>query len=123
MRLPMTPTDSALLRPANSAVRRAVYSSAGFEGFPAIVSILEKYKGEGNKLMRPRGVHMSLNNPIDVHLELAKKDLDVGITDDLSEMTVTRILSLLPGAGSAIHTVRTGEGPDLAKARAHPHRP
>ena len=44
---------------------------------------------------------MSLNDPIDVHLELAKKDLDVGITDDLSAMTMTGILSLIPGAGSA----------------------
>src|ERR1700722_18714815 len=51
---------------------------------------------------------MSLNDPIDVHLELAKKDLDVGITDDLSAMTVTGILSLIPGAGSAIRSLLDG---------------
>jgi len=40
---------------------------------------------------------MSLSDPIDVYPELAKKDLDVGITDDLSATTVTGILSLIPG--------------------------
>jgi hypothetical protein len=51
---------------------------------------------------------MSLNDPIDVHLELAKKDLDGGITDDLSAMTVAGILSLIPGAGSAIQSLLDG---------------
>lgn len=51
---------------------------------------------------------MNLNDPIDVHLELAKKDLDVGITDDLSAMSVTGILSLIPGAGSAIQSLLDG---------------
>jgi hypothetical protein len=59
---------------------------------------------------------MSLNDPIDVHLELAKRGLDVGITDDLSAMTVTGILSLIPGAGSAIQSLLDG------RARANVER-
>jgi hypothetical protein len=51
---------------------------------------------------------MSLNDPIDVHLELARKGLDVGITDDLSAMTVAGILSLIPGVGAAIQNLFDG---------------
>ncbi len=40
---------------------------------------------------------MSLNDPIDVHrFTLAKEDLDVGITDDLSAMTVPRFFRSSP---------------------------
>ena len=63
-----------------------------------------------------RGANMSLNDPIDVNLELAKKDLDAGITGDLSAMTVAGILSLIPGAGSAIQSLLDG------KARANVER-
>lgn len=59
---------------------------------------------------------MTLNNPIDAHLELAKRDLDGGITDDLSAMTVAGILSLIPGAGSAIQSLFDG------RARANVER-
>jgi|ERR1035438_2934780 hypothetical protein len=59
---------------------------------------------------------MSLNDPIDAHLELAKKGLDVGITNDLSAMTVAGILSLIPGAGSAIQCLLDG------RARANVER-
>lgn len=51
---------------------------------------------------------MSLSDPIDIHLELAKKDLDIGTTDELSAMTVSGILSLIPGAGSAIQSLLDG---------------
>jgi hypothetical protein len=59
---------------------------------------------------------MSLNDPIDVHLELAKNDLDGGTTDDLSAMSVAGILSLIPGAGSAIQSLLDG------RARANVER-
>ena len=59
---------------------------------------------------------MSVNDPIDVHLELAKKDLEVGTTDELSAMTVSGILSLIPGAGSAIQSLIDG------RARANVER-
>ena len=56
---------------------------------------------------------MSLNDPIDVHLELAKKNLETGISNDLAGMTVASVLSLIPGAGSAIQSLLDG------KARAN----
>lgn len=59
---------------------------------------------------------MSLNDPIDVHLEHAKKDLDGCITGDLSAMTVAGILSLIPGVGSAIQSLLDG------RARANVER-
>jgi hypothetical protein len=59
---------------------------------------------------------MTLNDPIDVHLEFAKNDLDAGTTDDLSAMTVAGILSLIPGVGSAIQSLLGG------RARANVER-
>jgi len=59
---------------------------------------------------------MSLNDAIDLHLELAKKDLNSGITGDLSAMTVAGILSLVPGVGPAIQSLLDG------KARANVER-
>jgi len=51
---------------------------------------------------------MSLTDPIDAHLELAKKDLDASITDNLAGVTVAGVLSLIPGAGSAIQSLLDG---------------
>jgi hypothetical protein len=59
---------------------------------------------------------MSLNDPIDAHLEFAKKNVDAGIADDLSAMTVAGILSLIPGAGAAIQSLFDG------RARANVER-
>lgn len=56
---------------------------------------------------------MSLTDPIDVHLELAKKDSDSGITNAFAGMTVAGVLSLIPGAGPAIQSLLDG------KARAN----
>jgi len=59
---------------------------------------------------------MTLTDPIDVYLELAKKDLGSGITDALAGMTVAGVLSLIPGVGSAIQSLLDG------KARANVDR-
>ena len=59
---------------------------------------------------------MSLTDPIDVHLELARENLVRGITDDLAGMTVASVLSLIPGAGAAIQSLLDG------KARANVDR-
>ncbi len=59
---------------------------------------------------------MSLTDPIDVHLELARKNLERGITDDLAGTTVASVLSLIPGAGAAIQSLLDG------KARANVDR-
>jgi hypothetical protein len=50
----MTWRDSALLSPVNSALRRVAYSSAGLEGFPAIVCILEEQESERKNVRRPK---------------------------------------------------------------------
>ena len=52
---------------------------------------------------------MTLNDPIDAHLELAKKNVDAGIADDLSAMTVAGILSLSPALEQPSKAFSMGE--------------
>lgn len=51
---------------------------------------------------------MSIDDPIEVHLEHLKQDLDAGIESSLTSATVAGILSLIPGVGSAIQSLLDG---------------
>lgn len=52
---------------------------------------------------------MSISDPIEVHLNQVKKDMDDGIEGELSSVTVAGILSIIPGAGAAIQVFSMGE--------------
>ena len=60
---------------------------------------------------------MSIDDPIEVHLEHLKKDLDAGIESALTDATVASILSLIPGAGSAIQSLLDGRARENIQRR------
>ena len=59
---------------------------------------------------------MNIDDPIEVHLEQVKRDLDDSIEGELSSVTVAGILSMIPGAGAAIQSLLDG------RARANVER-
>lgn len=52
---------------------------------------------------------MSLNDPIDVHLELAKQEVGAGVESALTSATIAGVLSFMPGIGSAIQSLLDGK--------------
>jgi hypothetical protein len=60
---------------------------------------------------------MSIDDPIEVHLEHLKKDLDAGIESGMAGATVASILSLIPGAGPAIQSLFDGRARDNVQRR------
>jgi hypothetical protein len=60
---------------------------------------------------------MSIDDPIEVHLEHLKQGLGAGIENDLTGATVASILSLIPGAGAAIQSLFDGRAKDNVQRR------
>jgi hypothetical protein len=60
---------------------------------------------------------MSIDDPIKVHLEHVRQDLDAGIESSLTSATVAGILSLIPGAGSAIQSLLNGRARENVERR------
>jgi len=60
---------------------------------------------------------MSIDEPIEVHLEHLKQELDAGIESGLIGATVASILSLIPGAGAAIQSLLDGRANDNVQRR------
>ena len=52
---------------------------------------------------------MTIDDPIELHLQQIKQNLDANITRDLREATVAGVLSLIPGVGSAIQSLLDGQ--------------
>lgn len=52
---------------------------------------------------------MSLTDPVDAQLELAKQEVDNGLEDALRSATIAGVLSLMPGVGSAIQSLLDGK--------------
>lgn len=52
---------------------------------------------------------MSLNDPVDAHLELAKQEVDNGLEEALRSATIAGVISLMPGIGSAIQNLLDGK--------------
>ena len=52
---------------------------------------------------------MAIDDPVEVHLEQARQNLDSDITRDLGGATVASILSLIPGVGAAIQSMLDSE--------------
>jgi hypothetical protein len=51
---------------------------------------------------------MTIDDPIEVHLQEIKGNVDANITRDLSGATVAGALSLIPGVGAAIQSLLDG---------------
>ena len=60
---------------------------------------------------------MKIDDPIEVHLEQLKQDLDMGIETDLTGATVASILSFIPGAGAAIQSLLDGRAKENVQRR------
>jgi hypothetical protein len=60
---------------------------------------------------------MSIDDPIEVHLERLKQGLEAGIESGLTGATVASILSLIPGAGAAIQSLLDGRARDNVHRR------
>jgi hypothetical protein len=60
---------------------------------------------------------LSIDDPIKVHLERVKQDLDAGVESSLTSATVAGILSLIPGAGSAIQSLLDGRAKENVERR------
>lgn len=57
---------------------------------------------------KERWRELNIDDPIDVHLEKIKANVDVNITDDLSGATAAGLLSLIPGVGTAVQSLLDG---------------
>jgi hypothetical protein len=60
---------------------------------------------------------MKIDDPIEVHLEQLKQDLDMGIETDLTGATVASILSFIPGAAAAIQSLLDGRAKENVQRR------
>lgn len=60
---------------------------------------------------------MSIDDPIEVHLESLKHDLNAGIQSGIIGPTAAGILSLIPGVGAAIQSLLDGRAKDNVQRR------
>ncbi|UWZ85255.1 hypothetical protein [Occallatibacter riparius] len=51
---------------------------------------------------------MSIDDPVDAHLQSLKQDLEANIADSLGAPTLAGILSLIPGVGAAVQSLLGG---------------